>query len=69
MPSRIKSFDVRLNTSAGVFSLLVEAMSHEEAKGMAIAQTEAKGHDGVTMLWCVEYPPHRRVRPGRAITD
>jgi hypothetical protein len=69
MRSQTKSFDVRLSTAEGVFSVLIEAMDHDEAKSMALANAGAKGHADVSVQWCVEYPPHRRVLASRAITD
>lgn len=48
--------------------ILVEAMTYEEARALAVAQTE-KVYPGATLDWVTEYPRTIVRRPGFAITD
>lgn len=64
-----RTYDVRLHAKAGPLSLLVDADSHDEARHLGQQQAIAAGHEDARVEWCVEYPPARRVRPARAITD
>ena len=73
MTDRQQDYDVRLSgekrDGVQALSILVAAMSHDDAKAQAISLAELEGWRSVRVLWAVIYPPSRRTRPSQAITD
>lgn len=62
-------WDLRLEAQGTGLSLLVEAMSKDEAQAIAIQDCEQAGWHQVRVLWCIEYPPKQVRKRTRAITD
>lgn len=71
--TRTITWDARLSASKGgqrvSLQLLVECDTLADAKATAVRKCMDDGYDQVSVDWCIEYPPKRKVQRSQAITD